>query len=40
MSERGRSALDLPGGVRASAVDGVVRFGRTPPLGPHLHSGR
>jgi len=30
MPGRGSSALDLPAGVRASARDGVVRFGRTP----------
>jgi tRNA(Ile)-lysidine synthase len=30
MNDRGRSALDLPQGIRATAVDGVVRFGRTP----------
>lgn len=30
MPQRGRSALDLPSGVRATAVDGTVRFGRTP----------
>jgi tRNA(Ile)-lysidine synthase len=30
MADRGSSALDLPAGVRASARDGVVRFGRTP----------
>jgi tRNA(Ile)-lysidine synthase len=30
MPERGRCALDLPSGVRATAVDGTVRFGRTP----------
>lgn len=33
---RGRAALDLPSGVRATASDGVVRFGRTPHApGPH-----
>jgi tRNA(Ile)-lysidine synthase len=30
MSDHGRAALDLPQGIRATAVDGVVRFGRTP----------
>jgi tRNA(Ile)-lysidine synthase len=30
MADRGSSALDLPAGVRVSARDGVVRFGRTP----------
>jgi tRNA(Ile)-lysidine synthase len=30
MADRGSSALDLPAGVRASARNGVVRFGRTP----------
>jgi tRNA(Ile)-lysidine synthase len=30
MNDRGGAALDLPHGVRATATDGVVRFGRTP----------
>ncbi|HEY5429189.1 MAG TPA: tRNA lysidine(34) synthetase TilS [Solirubrobacteraceae bacterium] len=30
MAPRGFAALDLPGGVRATARDGTVRFGRTP----------
>jgi tRNA(Ile)-lysidine synthase len=30
MADRGSSALDLPAGVRATARNGVVRFGRTP----------
>jgi tRNA(Ile)-lysidine synthase len=30
MSDRGRAALDLPHGVRATADRGIVRFGRTP----------
>ncbi len=30
MPVRGTSALDLPSGVRATAADGVVTFGRTP----------
>jgi hypoxanthine phosphoribosyltransferase len=37
MSGRGRSALDLPRGVRATADAGVVRFGLTPHA-PHLHT--
>jgi tRNA(Ile)-lysidine synthase len=35
MAERGSSALDLPAGVRATARDGVVRFGRTPHAGTY-----
>jgi tRNA(Ile)-lysidine synthase len=31
MADRGRAALDLPSGVRASAENGILRFGRTPP---------
>jgi tRNA(Ile)-lysidine synthase len=30
MPAHGSSALDLPSGVRATAVDGVITFGRTP----------
>jgi hypothetical protein len=30
MPAHGTSALDLPSGVRASARDGVITFGRTP----------
>jgi hypothetical protein len=30
MPAHGTSALDLPSGVRATARDGVVTFGRTP----------
>ena len=30
MKDRGTAALDLPHGVRATAVDGIVRFGATP----------
>jgi tRNA(Ile)-lysidine synthase len=30
LSEHGTASLDLPHGVRATARDGVVRFGRTP----------
>jgi len=30
LSEHGSAALDLPHGVRATAIDGVLRFGRTP----------
>ncbi len=30
MPDRGRAALDLPSGVRATAEGGIVRFGRTP----------
>jgi tRNA(Ile)-lysidine synthase len=30
MPAHGTSALDLPSGVRATAVDGVITFGRTP----------
>ncbi|MGA2011033.1 MAG: hypoxanthine phosphoribosyltransferase [Solirubrobacteraceae bacterium] len=30
LSDRGRAAIDLPGGVRATATRGVLRFGRTP----------
>jgi tRNA(Ile)-lysidine synthase len=33
LSDRGRAALDLPHGVRASVHDGVLSFGRTPPHG-------
>jgi tRNA(Ile)-lysidine synthase len=32
LSEHGTAALDLPHGVRASAENGMVRFGRTPPI--------
>ena len=35
MSDRGRSALDLPSGVRATAQDGILRFG---PDTPHASS--
>jgi tRNA(Ile)-lysidine synthase len=34
LSDHGTAALDLPHGVRATAQDGVLRFGRTPPLPP------
>jgi tRNA(Ile)-lysidine synthase len=34
LSDHGTAALDLPHGVRATARDGVLRFGRTPPLSP------
>ncbi len=30
MSDRGTAALDLPHGIRATAVDGMLRFGATP----------
>jgi tRNA(Ile)-lysidine synthase len=32
LCDHGTAALDLPHGVRATAHDGVLRFGRTPPL--------
>jgi tRNA(Ile)-lysidine synthase len=32
MSDTGSAALDLPHGVRATAQDGVLRFGRTPAM--------
>jgi tRNA(Ile)-lysidine synthase len=32
MSDTGSAALDLPHGVRATARDGVLRFGRTPAM--------
>ena len=32
LSETGTAALDLPHGVRATARDGLVRFGLTPPI--------
>jgi len=32
LCDHGTAALDLPHGVRATAQDGVLRFGRTPPL--------
>ena len=30
LSEHGPASLDLPHGVRATAQDGMLRFGRTP----------
>ncbi len=33
LADRGTAALDLPHGVRATATNGIVRFGRTPPRG-------
>jgi tRNA(Ile)-lysidine synthase len=39
MALRGTSSLDLPSGVRATATDGVVRFGRTPKGGRGPGSG-
>ncbi len=33
LADRGTAALDLPHGVRAHAEHGVLRFGRTPPIG-------
>jgi hypothetical protein len=30
LSDHGTAALDLPHGIRATATDGVLRFGRTP----------
>jgi tRNA(Ile)-lysidine synthase len=32
LCDHGAGALDLPHGVRATAQDGVLRFGRTPPM--------
>jgi tRNA(Ile)-lysidine synthase len=39
MAMHGTSSLDLPSGVRATATDGVVRFGRTPKGGRGPGSG-
>jgi tRNA(Ile)-lysidine synthase len=39
MALHGTSSLDLPSGVRATASDGVVRFGRTPKGGRGPGSG-
>jgi len=34
LSHHGTAAIDLPHGVRATATDGVLRFGPTPPREP------
>ena len=34
LSDHGTAAIDLPHGVRATATDGVLRFGPTPPREP------
>ena len=33
LRDSGAAQIDLPGGVRASALDGVLRFARTPQIG-------